>query len=65
MPYIPLHACIVNHFVDLVSRHTRLSCCRCQIKHLSCQSAHFAHAILFLLREDFDVPSVRNLLSLA
>jgi hypothetical protein len=58
LPYVALHASIVDDLVNVVGGDTRLRRRRRNVQNLTRQSAHLAHAILLLLGEDSNLVPV-------
>lgn len=63
IPYVALHAGIVDDLVNVVGCYTRLRRCSRNVQNLTRQPAHLAHAILLLLGENSNlVPVHKDLL---
>jgi hypothetical protein len=63
IPYIALHASVMDDLVNVVGCYTGLRRCSRNVQNLTRQPAHLAHAILFLLGKDGNlVPVHKDLL---
>lgn len=58
LPYVALHASVVDDLVNVVSGYTRLRRCSRNVQNLTRKSAHLAHTILLLLGENSNLVPV-------